>query len=99
MKARLSGSCRFFYRSTVGNYPIGSSDRGQAGFEWLRHFRTHLPFVATLVIHFRNDGRLSITNAVSPVSAKVTRLFALMARNFDTDLPIEDGHCDRWCWI
>jgi phenylpropionate dioxygenase-like ring-hydroxylating dioxygenase large terminal subunit len=78
------------YRSTVGNYPIGAMDRGKAGFEWLRHFRAHLPFAATLVVHFPGNGRLSIMNAASPVSAKVTRLFAPIARNFDTDLPVQD---------
>jgi phenylpropionate dioxygenase-like ring-hydroxylating dioxygenase large terminal subunit len=78
------------YRSSVGNYLIGLVDRGQPGFEWLRHFRVHLPFTATLVVHFPGDGRLSIMNAASPVSAKVTRLFAPIARNFDTDLPVQD---------
>jgi phenylpropionate dioxygenase-like ring-hydroxylating dioxygenase large terminal subunit len=78
------------YRSSVGNYPIGKEDRGQAGFEWLRHFRVHLPFTATLVIHFPGESRMTIMNAASPVSAKVTRLFAPIARNFDTDLPVED---------
>jgi vanillate O-demethylase monooxygenase subunit len=78
------------YRSSVGNYPIGVSDRGKPGFEWLRHFRTHLPFTATLEIHFPGDARLVIMNAASPISAKVTRLFAPIARNFDTDLPVQD---------
>lgn len=78
------------YRSTVGNYPIGVSDRGKAGFEWLRHFRAHLPFTATLEVHFPGDARLVIMNAACPVSAKVTRLFAPIARNFDTDLPVQD---------
>jgi len=78
------------YRSTVGNYPIGATDRGRPGFEWLRHFHCHLPFVATITVHFPDDGRLVIMNAASPVSAKVTRLFAPIARNFDTDLPVQD---------
>jgi vanillate O-demethylase monooxygenase subunit len=78
------------YRSSVGNYPIGAVDRGLEGFEWLRHFRVHLPFTATLVIHFPNEGRLAIMNAASPVSARVTRLFAPIARNYDTDLPVQD---------
>ena len=78
------------YRSTVGNYPIGVSDRGKPGFEWLRHFRAHLPFTATLEIHFPDAARLVVMNAASPVSAKVTRLFAPIARNFDTDLPVQD---------
>ena len=29
-------------------------------------------------------------NAASPVSARVTRLFAPIGRNFDTDLPVQD---------
>jgi len=78
------------YRSSVGNYPIGVTDRGKPGFEWLRHFRTHLPFTATLEIHFPDEARLVIMNAASPVSARVTRLFAPIARNFDTDLPVQD---------
>jgi vanillate O-demethylase monooxygenase subunit len=78
------------YRSSVGNYPIGVTDRGKPGFEWLRHFRTHLPFTATLEIHFPDAARLVIMNAASPVSARVTRLFAPIARNFDKDLPVQD---------
>ncbi len=78
------------YRSSVGNYPIGARDRDRPGFEWLRHFRVHLPFTATLTVHFPDDGRLVIMNAAAPVSARVTRLFAPIARNFDTDLPVQD---------
>jgi phenylpropionate dioxygenase-like ring-hydroxylating dioxygenase large terminal subunit len=78
------------YWSTVGNYPIGKEGRGVPDFRWLRHFRCHLPFTATLEIHFPGEDRLVILNAASPVSAKVTRLFAPMARNFDTDLPLQD---------
>jgi phenylpropionate dioxygenase-like ring-hydroxylating dioxygenase large terminal subunit len=80
------------YRSTVGNYPIGVDGRVPTGFEWLRHFEVHLPFTATLTIHFPEAGRLVIMNAASPVSARKTRLFAPMARNFDKHLPIEDAH-------
>ncbi len=78
------------YWSTVGNYPIGVDQRGVPDFSWLRHFRCHLPFTATLEIHFPGTDRLVIMNAASPVSAKVTRLFAPMARNFDTQLPVQD---------
>jgi phenylpropionate dioxygenase-like ring-hydroxylating dioxygenase large terminal subunit len=77
------------YWSSVGNYPIGVEGRGVPGFRWLRHFRCHLPFTATLEIHFPGEDRLVIMNAASPVSAKVTRLFAPIGRNFDTDLPVE----------
>lgn len=78
------------YWSSVGNYPIGVEGRGVPGFRWLRHFRCHLPFTATLEIHFPGTDRLVIMNAASPISAKVTRLFAPIARNFDTDLPVQD---------
>jgi vanillate O-demethylase monooxygenase subunit len=78
------------YWSTVSNYPIGAVDRSKPGFMWLRHFRTHLPFTATLTIHFPNEARLVIMNAASPVSAKVTRLFVPIVRNFDQELPVQD---------
>ncbi len=78
------------YRSDIGNYPIGVNGRAGADFEWLRHFEVHLPFTATLTIHFPDDGRLVIMNAASPVSARKTRLFAPIARNFDKDLPVAD---------
>jgi vanillate O-demethylase monooxygenase subunit len=77
------------YRSSVGNYPIGVEERGRAGFEWLRHFRAHLPFTATLTVHFPEGGRLVIMNAASPISARHTRLFAPIGRNFDTDMPVQ----------
>lgn len=79
------------YWSTVGNYPRGMAQtKGVADFHWLRHFRCHLPFAATLEIHFPGTDRLVIMNCASPVSAKVTRLFAPIGRNFDTDLPVQD---------
>ncbi|MDE1164884.1 MAG: aromatic ring-hydroxylating dioxygenase subunit alpha [Pseudomonas sp.] len=80
------------YNSSVGNYPIGIDGKVCDGFNWLRHFQVHLPFTATLTVHFPNEGRLVIMNAASPVSSKVTRLFAPIARNFDKDLPVEDCH-------
>jgi vanillate O-demethylase monooxygenase subunit len=80
------------YFSRIGNYPIGVDGRAPEGFVWLRHFEVHLPFTATLTIHFPDDGRLVIMNAASPVSARKTRLFAPIARNFDKHLPVEDAH-------
>jgi phenylpropionate dioxygenase-like ring-hydroxylating dioxygenase large terminal subunit len=80
------------YRSTIGNYPIGVNGRAPDGFEWLRHFDAHLPFTATLTVHFPDNGRLVIMNAASPVSARKTRLFAPICRNFDKDIPVEEVH-------
>lgn len=39
------------YWSTVSNYPHGMKI-GAPDFKWLRHFEAHLPFTATLVVHF-----------------------------------------------
>jgi len=80
------------YRSNIGNYPIGVDGRAPPDFEWLRHFEVHLPFTATLTIHFPEGGRLVIMNAASPVSARKTRLFVPIVRNFDKHLPVEDAH-------
>jgi phenylpropionate dioxygenase-like ring-hydroxylating dioxygenase large terminal subunit len=79
------------YWSTVSNYPRGTK-QPPAGFQWLRQFDVHLPFTATLVVHFPDDGRLAIMNAASPVSARQTRLFVPIARNFDIDGPVEEVH-------
>lgn len=76
------------YWSTVSNYPHGTKE-APPGFQWLRHFDVHLPFTATLVVHFPDGGLLNIMNAASPVSARQTRMFAPIARNFDTDQPVQ----------
>jgi phenylpropionate dioxygenase-like ring-hydroxylating dioxygenase large terminal subunit len=78
------------YLSTVGNFPHGSGLKAAPGHLWLRHFRLHVPFTATLVVHFPGGGRLSIMNAASPVSAKRTRMFDARVRDFDIDKPVQD---------
>ena len=80
------------YISNVGRYPIGLEQRGQEDFKWLRHFEISLPFTATLTIHFPNGGRQVIMNAASPMTARQTRLFAPICRNYDKDLPIQDAY-------
>ncbi|WP_413741733.1 molybdenum cofactor-independent xanthine hydroxylase subunit HpxD [Sodalis sp. RH15] len=80
------------YWSTVGNYPASAEHRGPEGFKWLRRFDMYLPFTATLTIHFPGESRLVIMNAASPVSARKTRMFAPIARNFDLHVPVEDVH-------
>jgi len=80
------------YRSSLANYPKGVAHDTPADFEWLRHFQVHLPFTATLTVHFPNGGRLVIMNNASPVSARVTRLFCPIARNFGLDIPVEAIH-------
>jgi phenylpropionate dioxygenase-like ring-hydroxylating dioxygenase large terminal subunit len=74
----------------MGNVPFGLEVDLPDGFMWLRHFQLHVPFTATLVVHFPDGGRLSMMNAASPVSARKTRLFDARCRNFDTDGPLQD---------
>lgn len=80
------------YWSDVSNYAADSGIVEPEGFRWLRHFEMHLPFTATLTIHFPGEDRLVIMNAASPVSARKTRMFAPIARNFDLHIPVEDVH-------
>lgn len=81
------------YWSTMPNVPHTATEAVAAipeGFNWLRHFRLHVPFTATLVVHFPEGAVLSMMNAACPVSAKKTRLFDARCRNFDTDQPVQD---------
>lgn len=73
------------YWSTVGNYPASEHYKGTPDFKWLRHFELHVPFTATLTIHFRHGGKMVIMNAACPVSARQTRLFAPLVKNFDLE--------------
>jgi vanillate O-demethylase monooxygenase subunit len=50
-----------------------------------------VPFVAHLVIHFPGQGRFAILNAGCPVSARRTTIFAVLAREFDHDQPVEEA--------
>lgn len=74
------------YYSDVSNYSRDSGHTAPEGFVWLRHFETHLPFTATLTIHFPDEGRQLIMNAASPVSARQTRLFVPIVRNVHKSL-------------
>lgn len=78
------------YWSTQANVPHGVAADIPEGFQWLRHFRVHLPFAASLVVHFPEGARLSMLNATCPISAMKTRLFDARCRNFDTDQPVQD---------
>ncbi|MEM6252944.1 MAG: aromatic ring-hydroxylating dioxygenase subunit alpha [Cyanobacteria bacterium P01_D01_bin.156] len=77
------------YTSNVSNFPKGLQHRAPADFQWLRVFDVFLPFAAILRVHFPDGGRLCILNAPSPMSARKTRLFSPLCRNFDQDQPLE----------
>nr|WP_225886967.1 aromatic ring-hydroxylating dioxygenase subunit alpha [Nodosilinea nodulosa] len=77
------------YLSTVSNFPKALQDRAPADFKWLRVFDVFLPFTARLTVHFPGEGRLCVLNAASPISARKTRVFVPICRNFDKDMPLE----------
>lgn len=80
------------YVSTVGNYSRVSGLHAPTGFQWLRHYEVHLPFCATLTIHFPEDERLVVGNFATPASALETHLFAPIVQTFNLDQPAEQIH-------
>lgn len=85
-----SDSIRSDYVSTVSNFPMGLQHLAPDDFQWRRVFEIYPPFTAQLTVHFPNDGLLNILNAASPMTARSTRLFVPITRNFDTGGPIDD---------
>lgn len=69
------------FTSNVGNV----TEPTAANQSWRRVYDIHLPFLARLVIDFPASGKQALLNAASPVSARRTRIFSLVARNFDRD--------------
>ncbi len=78
------------YFSTMSNYPKGLQHLAPPDFQWLRVFELFPPFSARLTVHFPDNDRLWILNAASPISARKTRLFCPLARNFNKDGPLEE---------
>lgn len=72
--------------SQVGNV----TDPGAAAQTWRRVYHIQLPFTAHLVIHFPHGGQMGLLNAACPVSARQTRVFPLVARDFDQDQSVAD---------
>jgi vanillate O-demethylase monooxygenase subunit len=80
------------YRSSLANYPIGVPSSAPENFVWLRHFEVHLPFTASITVHFPDEARLVVMNCASPMTSRQTRLFCPIARNFDLHIPVEAVH-------
>jgi hypothetical protein len=51
--------------------------------------KLYLPFSAKLTVFLPEGGKLHILNAASPISARKTRLFVPIRRNFDNDAPLQ----------
>lgn len=77
------------YISTVSNYAHGFKHLNPPGYQWHRRFEVFRPFTAKLTVEFPGGGLLHILNAASPVSARKTRLFVPICRNFDKAAPLE----------
>lgn len=76
------------YVSSVSNLPHGFKHLNPPGFKWRRRFQVWLPFTVTLSVTFP-EGMLHILNAACPVSARQTRVFSPLCRNFDKEAPLE----------
>jgi phenylpropionate dioxygenase-like ring-hydroxylating dioxygenase large terminal subunit len=76
------------YVSNVSNYPPEQSGRAPADFAWRRTFTVFPPFCARLVVDYPDAHQLWILNAVCPVSARRSRLFCPIARDFDLDTSV-----------
>ncbi len=76
------------YMSTVSNYSTEFKHLNPPGFLWHRRFEAFLPFTGKLTVFYPN-GQLHILNAASPISARKTRLFVPICRNFDKDVPLQ----------
>lgn len=77
------------YISTVSNYSHEWKHLNPPDFLWRRRFEVFLPFTPKLTVFFPGGGQLHILNAASPVSARKTRLFVPICRNFDKDAPLQ----------
>lgn len=77
------------YVSTVSNYAKGSKDLAPRDFQWRRLFEVWFPFTAKLTVFFPCQGKLHILNTASPISARETRVFVPICRNFDKDAPLQ----------
>ncbi len=74
------------FTSNVGNV----TDPNAATQTWRRVYDIHLPFLARLVIDFPGAGKQALLNVASPISARRTRVFSIVARNFDRDKSVEE---------
>ncbi len=80
---------RAHYLSNVSNYGPEERHRAPPDFVWRRTFEVFAPFTARLIIDYPERQQLWLLNAASPVSARRTRMFCPLARNFDVDGSVE----------
>jgi vanillate O-demethylase monooxygenase subunit len=84
-----ANGCRVEYLSNVSNFAPDQRHRAPSDFVWRRAFEVFPPFAARLTVFYPEGRQLWILNAASPLSARQTRLFCPLARNFDKETSIE----------
>jgi len=77
------------YDSPVSSYLRQDGSRVEAGATALRVWDVYLPFAAKLKAFNADGGHPIVLNVASPVSARKTRLFTALLRNYDQDQPVE----------
>jgi phenylpropionate dioxygenase-like ring-hydroxylating dioxygenase large terminal subunit len=81
-----AGIIRAEFTSRVAN----TTDRSGTAHNWRRAYHLTLPFTIQVEITFPNQGTFVIFNTCCPVSARLTRVFAIVCRNFDLEKPVSD---------
>ncbi len=77
------------YDSPVSSYLRQDGSKVDAGATALRVWDVYLPFAARLKAFNADGGHPIVLNVASPVSARRTRLFTALLRNYDQDQPVE----------
>jgi phenylpropionate dioxygenase-like ring-hydroxylating dioxygenase large terminal subunit len=77
------------YQSPVGGYLRQDGVGVDAGGTALRVWDVYLPFAAKLKAFNTGGANPIVLNVASPVSARRTRLFTALLRNYDQDQPVE----------
>jgi len=82
------------YISDVANIPHGMTAPAPVpdGFLWRRLYEVQFPFFPRLTIFFPAGRVLCLLNCASPVSARRTRLFVPIVRNFDQGADLAPVH-------
>jgi vanillate O-demethylase monooxygenase subunit len=77
------------YHSPVGNYLRQDGEEVNSAGSALRVWDVYLPLAAKLKAHNAGGANPIVLNIASPVSARKTRLFTAILRNYDQDQPVE----------
>jgi vanillate O-demethylase monooxygenase subunit len=86
---RTSTGLHMEYESPVGSYLRQDGIEVNASGTALRVWEVYLPFAAKLKAFNSGGANPIVLNVASPVSARRTRLFTALLRNYDQDQPVQ----------